>query len=460
MGSAIPRTLYDKVFDAHCVAQDGDDYLLYVDLHLVHEVTSPQAFDGLVERGRRVRRPELTLATMDHAIPTTSIDYADCSEESRLQLITLASNCQANNITLFPMGHENQGIVHVIAPEQGRVLPGMTLVCGDSHTSTHGAFGALAFGIGTSQVEHVLATQTIRVCRAKTMVITLEGELPKGLTAKDLALYVIRQIGARGGNGYVIEYKGEVVSGLTMEARMTLCNMSIEAGAKSALIAPDETTWRYLRPFFTDHNQWLEQQAYWQTLYSDDEAHFDKRFSFDVSELAPQVTWGTTPAQVIDVNQPIPLSSDSTTQGALSYMGLRGGDALSDHAIDVVFIGSCTNSRIEDLRLAASIAKLGKVAHSVRALVVPGSMAVKRQAEQEGLDKVFINAGFEWRHPGCSMCLGMNNDQLDSGQRCASTSNRNFEGRQGAGGRTHLMSPAMAAAAALNGRITDVRSWL
>lgn len=454
------KTLYDKIFDAHFVANDGEESLLYIDLHLIHEVTSPQAFSGLAEKARRVRRPELTLATMDHAIPTTSLSLDDCSSESKRQLETLASNCDEYDIPLFPMGDEKQGIVHVIAPEQGRIMPGMTVVCGDSHTSTHGAFGALAFGIGTSQVEHVLATQTLRVTRAKTMSITLTGALAVGVTAKDIALYVIGKLGAREGTGFVIEYSGECISSLSMESRMTLCNMSIEAGAKSALIAPDETTNHYLKPFMDSSKLEQNMPQRWQTLFTDDNAKFDKSLTLDVSTLSPQVTWGTSPDQVISVNDTIPTARTTSSERALHYMNLNEGDAIDGLAVDVVFIGSCTNSRIEDLRHAASIAKLGKVSTSVRAIVVPGSVAVKTQAEKEGLDKIFIDSGFEWRHPGCSMCLGMNSDQLLPGQRCASTSNRNFEGRQGAGGRTHLMSPLMAAAAALSGRIVDVRTWL
>ncbi|MEW9798365.1 3-isopropylmalate dehydratase large subunit [Alteromonas sp. CYL-A6] len=460
MANHTPKTLYEKLFDAHCVVQDGEESLLYIDLHLVHEVTSPQAFDGLVQRGRKVRRPDLTLATMDHAIPTTSADYTDCSDENRLQLATLQKNCETHAIALFPVGHDKQGVVHVIAPEQGRVQPGMTIVCGDSHTSTHGAFGALAFGIGTSQVEHVLATQTVRTSRAKTMNVELTGMLPRGVSAKDIALYVLGQIGAQGGNGHVIEYTGEVVRSLSMEGRMTLCNMAIEGGAKSALIAPDETTFRYLEATLGNEPDWPERLARWQALRSDPDARYDRKLHLDVSDLAPQVTWGTSPAQVASIEDTVPAASGPQAAQALQYMDLTEGDALMGKPLDVVFIGSCTNSRIEDLRLAAAVAKRGKVADGVRALVVPGSVAVRQQAEREGLDQIFINAGFEWRNPGCSMCLGMNNDRLEPGQRCASTSNRNFEGRQGAGGRTHLMSPAMAAAAALAGHITDVRTWL
>ncbi|MEW9799340.1 3-isopropylmalate dehydratase large subunit [Alteromonas sp. CYL-A6] len=464
----MAKTLYEKVFQAHVVDQLGDDSLLYIDRHLIHEVTSPQAFAGLNEKGRKVRRPDRTIATMDHSISTQSLALDACGPQNALQLTTLANNCKAHGITLFPVGHQKQGIVHVMGPELGLILPGMTVVCGDSHTATHGAFGALAFGIGTSQVEHVLATQTLKQSRAKTMLVNVAGTLADGLTAKDIILAIIGKIGHAGATGHVIEYAGEAIRGLSMEARMTICNMSIEAGAKAGMIAPDETTFAYIkgREYAPDGTLWDEALAYWQTLHSDDDATFDTVVELHADEIAPQVTWGTNPGQVIGVTSPVPSPDDfadpiehESAVKALKYMGLQPGDRLTDTPVSHVFIGSCTNGRIEDLRAAAAIAAKGKVADSVTAIVVPGSGAVKRQAEQEGLDKVFIEAGFEWRLPGCSMCLGMNDDLLQPGDRCASTSNRNFEGRQGRGARTHLVSPAMAAAAALKGRFADIREF-
>ena len=462
----MARTLYDKIWDAHVVDQVGNDTLLYIDRHLIHEVTSPQAFSGLAEKGRRVRRPDKTFATMDHSISTRSLAIDACGDDNKLQLETLAKNCVDQGIELFPVGHKKQGIIHVIGPEQGLILPGMTVVCGDSHTATHGAFGALAFGIGTSQVEHVFATQTLKQSRAKTMKVEVQGTLPPGITAKDIILAIIGKIGHAGATGHVLEYAGEAIRSLSMEERMTICNMSIEAGAKAGLIAPDNITIAYLsnRDRVPQGEQWEQALAYWQTLHSDDDAEFDTVVTLQAADIEPQVTWGTNPGQVTGIQQVVPaptefsdqVEQDSATK-ALRYMSLSAGQKITDIDISHVFIGSCTNSRIEDLRAAATIAAKGKVAQGVTAIVVPGSGAVKAQAEQEGLDKTFIEAGFEWRLPGCSMCLGMNDDILQPGDRCASTSNRNFEGRQGRGARTHLVSPAMAAAAALNGRFVDVR---
>lgn len=464
----MAKTLYEKVFDAHVVDTVGDDSLLYIDRHLIHEVTSPQAFAGLSEKGRRVRRPDLTIATMDHSISTRSLAVDACGPQNALQLNTLAKNCEAHGITLFPLGHKKQGIVHVMGPERGLILPGMTIVCGDSHTATHGAFGALAFGIGTSQVEHVLATQTLKQSKAKTMLVRVDGTLPVGVTAKDIILAIIGKIGNAGATGHVIEYAGEVIAKLSMEERMTICNMSIEAGAKAGMIAPDATTFRYIqdREYAPKGADWEDAINYWKTLYSDDGATFDSVVTLTASDIEPQVTWGTNPGQVMGINQRIPSPTDFTNEveresatKALEYIGLTPGQALTDVTISHVFIGSCTNGRIEDLRAAANIARQGKVADGVTAIVVPGSAEVRAQAQKEGLDAIFIESGFEWRLPGCSMCLGMNDDLLTSGDRCASTSNRNFEGRQGRGARTHLVSPAMAAAAALNGRFTDVREY-
>lgn len=462
----MPATLYEKIVDSHLIDQVGDDILLYIDRHLIHEVTTPQAFAGLAEKNRKVRRPDLTFGTMDHSISTKSLALDACGPQNELQLNTLATNCAQHGIELYPVGHKNQGIVHVIGPQLGLIHPGMTVVCGDSHTATHGAFGALAFGIGTSQVEHVLASQTLKQSRAKSMKVEVCGDLPLGLTAKDIILAIIGKIGHAGATGHVIEYCGDAISQLSMEQRMTICNMSIEAGAKAGLIAPDQKTIDYIegKDFAPKGEQWEQALAYWQTLFSDDDAHFDTVVTLQAKDIEPQVTWGTNPGQVVGINQPVPEPSEyqdsvvrDSANKALKYMGLKPGQALSDVAISHVFIGSCTNSRIEDLRAAAEIAALGKVADGVTAIVVPGSVAVKKQAEEEALDQVFIKAGFEWRLPGCSMCLGMNDDVLQPGDRCASTSNRNFEGRQGRGARTHLVSPEMAAAAAIHGKFTDVR---
>lgn len=464
----MAKTLYDKVWQAHVIDQIGEDSLIYIDRHLIHEVTSPQAFAGLNEKGRKVRRPDRTVGTMDHSISTRSLAIDACGPQNALQLNTLAKNCEEHGIKLYPVGHQKQGIVHVMGPELGLIQPGMTVVCGDSHTATHGAFGALAFGIGTSQVEHVLATQTLKQSRAKSMLINVNGTLPVGITAKDIILAIIGKIGHAGATGHVIEYAGEAITGLTMEERMTVCNMSIEAGAKAGLIAPDETTFAYLegREYAPKGSDWDAALAYWKTLYTETGAEFDSVVELDAADIAPQVTWGTNPGQVIGVDTPVPAPDDfsdpiekESAVKALAYMGLNPGEKLADVAVNHVFIGSCTNGRIEDLRAAAHIAKQGKVADAVTAIVVPGSGNVKKQAEAEGLDKVFIDAGFEWRLPGCSMCLGMNDDNLEAGDRCASTSNRNFEGRQGRGARTHLVSPAMAAAAAISGKFADVRDY-
>ncbi|WP_296046570.1 3-isopropylmalate dehydratase large subunit [uncultured Alteromonas sp.] len=464
----MAKTLYDKVWQAHIISQLGDDSLIYIDRHLIHEVTSPQAFAGLNEKGRKVRRPDRTFATMDHSISTRSLALDACGPQNKLQLQTLAENCEEHGVKLFPVGHQKQGIVHVMGPELGLILPGMTVVCGDSHTATHGAFGALAFGIGTSQVEHVLATQTLKQSRGKTMQIKVNGKLAVGITAKDIILAIIGKIGHAGATAHVIEYCGEAIEALSMEERMTICNMSIEAGAKAGMIAPDQTTFDYLegREFAPQGADWDAAVEYWKTLYSDDDAVFDAVVELEAKDITPQVTWGTNPGQVIGVNQPVPGPEDfsdsveqESARKALKYMGLTAGEKLADVAVSHVFIGSCTNSRIEDLRAAAQIAKQGKVADTVTAMVVPGSAAVKRQAEEEKLDVIFKQAGFEWRLPGCSMCLGMNDDLLTAGDRCASTSNRNFEGRQGRGARTHLVSPAMAAAAALRGKFADVRDF-
>jgi 3-isopropylmalate/(R)-2-methylmalate dehydratase large subunit len=462
----MPSTLYEKIVNAHLVEELGDDLLLYIDRHLIHEVTTPQAFAGLDEKNRRVRRPDLTFGTMDHSISTKSLALDACGPLNQLQLNTLAVNCAKHNIPLYPVGHKNQGIVHVIGPQLGLIQPGMTVVCGDSHTATHGAFGALAFGIGTSQVEHVLATQTLKQSNAKNMQVKVNGKLPLGVTAKDIILAIIGKIGHAGATGHVIEYCGTAISELSMEQRMTVCNMSIEAGAKAGLIAPDDKTIEYIRgkEFAPVGKQWEQAVTYWQSLHSDADAIFDTVVELNADEIEPQVTWGTNPGQVVGINQNVPSPasfSDSINQDsakkALKYMGLEAGQSIQDIAISHVFIGSCTNSRIEDLRAAAKVAALGRVVDGVTAIVVPGSVAVKAQAEQEQLDKIFINAGFEWRLPGCSMCLGMNDDVLGSEDRCASTSNRNFEGRQGRGARTHLVSPEMAAAAAISGKFTDVR---
>lgn len=464
----MAKTLYQKVFDAHVVREvEGETPLIYIDRHLVHEVTSPQAFDGLRAMNRQLRRPDLTWATMDHNVSTTTKDIAASGEMARIQMETLAHNCKEFGVRLYDLNHKYQGIVHVMGPELGITLPGTTIVCGDSHTATHGAFGSLAFGIGTSEVEHVMATQTLKQGRAKTMRISVNGKLSDGISAKDVVLAIIGRVGHAGGTGYVVEFAGEAIEGLTMEGRMTVCNMAIELGAKAGMIAPDQTTIDYIRgKEFAPKGEALEQAiTYWQSLKSDADAKFDAEVVLDAADIAPQVTWGTNPGQVIAVNEPIPapesfsdLMEQQSTRKALAYMDLQPGQKLSDVAIDKVFIGSCTNSRIEDLRAAAAIARGRKVAAGVQALVVPGSEQVKAQAEAEGLDKIFIEAGFEWRLPGCSMCLAMNNDRLQPGERCASTSNRNFEGRQGRAGRTHLVSPAMAAAAAVTGRFADIRA--
>lgn len=464
----MSKTLYQKVFDAHVVREvEGETPLIYIDRHLVHEVTSPQAFDGLRAMNRQLRRPDLTWATMDHNVSTTTKDIAASGEMARIQMETLAHNCKEFGVRLYDLNHKYQGIVHVMGPELGITLPGTTIVCGDSHTATHGAFGSLAFGIGTSEVEHVMATQTLKQGRAKTMRISVNGKLAEGISAKDVVLAIIGKVGHAGGTGYVVEFAGEAIEGLTMEGRMTVCNMAIELGAKAGMIAPDQTTIDYIRgKEFAPKGEALEQAiAYWQSLKSDADAKFDAEVVLDAADIAPQVTWGTNPGQVIAVNEPIPapesfsdLMEQQSARKALAYMDLQPGQKLSDVAIDKVFIGSCTNSRIEDLRAAAAIARGRKVAAGVQALVVPGSEQVKAQAEAEGLDKIFIEAGFEWRLPGCSMCLAMNNDRLQPGERCASTSNRNFEGRQGRAGRTHLVSPAMAAAAAVTGRFADIRA--
>jgi 3-isopropylmalate/(R)-2-methylmalate dehydratase large subunit len=458
-----PRTLAEKIWDDHVVRagnRDGEPDLLYVDLHLVHEVTSPQAFDGLRLAGRVVRRPDLTVATADHNVPTTDVDRPVADPISRRQLRALADNCAEFGVTCYPMGDANQGIVHVIGPELGLTLPGMTIVCGDSHTSTHGAFGALAFGIGTSEVEHVLATQTLPQKRPKTMAVEIGGELADGVTAKDVALAVIAAVGTTGGVGYVFEYRGSVVEQLSMEARMTLCNLTIEAGARAGMIAPDATTFSYVegRDFAPKGADWERALEAWRALTTDDGANFDRVVAIDGSTIRPSVTWGTNPAQVVAIDGvvPDPISfvdpaARESAARALDYMGLQPQTRIVDISVDAVFIGSCTNGRIEDLRSAAAVLAGRRVSRGVRALVVPGSRRVKEQAESEGIDRVFREAGFEWREPGCSMCLGMNPDQLAPGARCASTSNRNFEGRQGPGGRTHLVSPAVAAATAVAG---------
>ncbi|KAA8967740.1 3-isopropylmalate dehydratase large subunit [Mycobacterium sp.] len=459
-----PRTLAQKVWDDHVVVSgDGSEPdLIYIDLHLVHEVTSPQAFDGLRLAGRRVRRPDLTLATEDHNVPTLDIDKPIADPVSRNQVETLRRNCAEFGVRLHPMGDTEQGIVHVVGPQLGLTQPGMTIVCGDSHTSTHGAFGALAFGIGTSEVEHVLATQTLPVWPFKTMAVNIEGELPDAVTAKDVILSVIAEIGTAGGQGHVIEYRGSAVESLSMEARMTMCNMSIEAGARAGMVAPDATTYEFLRarPHAPTGAAWDAAVAHWERLRTDDGAEFDKEVYVDAASLSPFVTWGTNPAQGVPLAGAVPdpelMVDDAQRQAAekaLAYMDLRPGTPMREIAVNAVFVGSCTNGRIEDLRAAAHVLRGRKVADGVRMLVVPGSMRVREQAHAEGLDEIFMAAGAEWRQPGCSMCLGMNPDQLAPGQRCAATSNRNFEGRQGKGGRTHLVSPAVAAATAIRGKL-------
>jgi 3-isopropylmalate/(R)-2-methylmalate dehydratase large subunit len=459
--SAMASTLSEKIWEGHVVRRAaGEPDLLYIDLHLVHEVTSPQAFDGLRMAGRTVRRPDLTVATMDHNVPTSGLDQPVADPISAQQMSVLERNCAEFGIRCYPMGDPGQGIVHVIGPEQGLTQPGMTIVCGDSHTSTHGAFGALAFGIGTSEVEHVLATQTLPQLKPGTMAVTVDGALPAGVTAKDIVLAIIARIGTGGGIGSVIEYRGDAIRSLTMEGRMTVCNMSIEAGARAGLVAPDDTTFAYLegRAHAPKGAAWDAALDDWRALVSDDGASFDKEVVIDGAALRPHVSWGTNPGQTITIDDAVP-SPDSfgdptardAAQRALAYMGLRAGTPMRDIPVDTVFIGSCTNGRIEDLRAAAEVARGRRVRDGVRTLVVPGSVSVKQQAEAEGLDRVFVDAGFDWREPGCSMCLAMNPDKLDAGERCASTSNRNFEGRQGKGGRTHLVSPAVAAATAIAG---------
>ncbi|WP_169566212.1 3-isopropylmalate dehydratase large subunit [Sneathiella limimaris] len=465
MGAA--KTLYDKIWDSHLVdVQDDGASLLYIDRHLVHEVTSPQAFEGLRVAGRKVRRPDATFAVADHNVPTKDLHLGIVDPESKLQVETLEANVKAFGVNYFSMTDDRRGIVHIIGPEQGLTLPGMTIVCGDSHTSTHGAFGALAHGIGTSEVEHVLATQTLIQKKAMNMRVLVNGKLPVGVTAKDLALAIIGKIGTAGGTGCVIEYAGEAVRSLSMEGRMTLCNLTIEAGARAGLIAPDDTTFEYIkgRPYAPKAGAYEQAVAYWKTLTTDEGAVFDKEVVLEASEIVPYVTWGTSPEDALPITASVPFPKDFPDSGkqvaaerSLKYMGLEAGMKLTDIVVDHVFVGSCTNGRIEDMRAVAEIVKGKKVKDSVNAIIVPGSGLVKLQAEEEGLDKIFVEAGFEWREPGCSMCLAMNADRLDEGDRCASTSNRNFEGRQGRGGRTHLVSPAMAAAAAITGHLTDVR---
>ena len=464
---SAPKTLFDKIWDAHVVhRQDDGTCLIYIDRHLVHEVTSPQAFEGLRNAGRPVRAPNRTLAVADHNVPTTDRSAGIADEESRIQVEALANNAAEFGVPYFAMEDIRQGIVHVIGPEQGFTQPGMTIVCGDSHTATHGAFGALAFGIGTSEVEHVLATQTLIQKPAKNMRITVDGDLAPGVTAKDIILAIIGKLGTAGGTSHVIEFAGSAIRGLSMEGRMTICNMAIEGGARAGMIAPDEKTFAYLqgRPMAPQGEMWDKAVSYWRSLPSDDGARYDTEVTLPASEIAPTVTWGTSPEDALAITESVPDPDKekddmkrAKIERAISYMGLTPGQKLTDVKIDTVFIGSCTNSRIEDLRAAAGIAEGRQVAAGIRAMVVPGSGLVKEQAEAEGLDKVFTAAGFEWREPGCSMCLAMNADKLAEGERCASTSNRNFEGRQGRGGRTHLVSPEMATAAALTGYLTDIR---
>lgn len=464
---AKARTLFDKIWDSHLVDVQADGTcLIYIDRHMVHEVTSPQAFEGLRTAGRPVARPAKTLAVADHNVPTTDRSKGIDNEESRIQVETLEKNAAEFGVPYFPMSDIRQGVVHIVGPEQGFTLPGMTIVCGDSHTATHGAFGSLAFGIGTSEVEHVLATQTLVQAPAKNMLVQVNGDLGPGVTAKDLVLHICGVLGTAGGTGYVIEYAGEAIRKLSMEGRMTVCNMTIEAGARAGLIAPDEVTFDYVkgRPMAPKGAAYEAAVAYWKTLKTDEGAHFDTIIEIDAASIEPTVTWGTSPEDTIAISGVVPSPTDArdeakakATARSLEYMGLTAGTPITDIAIDVVFIGSCTNGRIEDLRAAADIARGRQVAPGVQALVVPGSGLVKEQAEAEGLDEIFKAAGFEWREPGCSMCLAMNADKLEPGQRSASTSNRNFEGRQGRGGRTHLVSPAMAAAAAITGKLTDVR---
>jgi len=463
----MPKTLYDKIWDEHLVHQDSDGTaLLYVDRHLVHEVTSPQAFEGLRIQGRKVRKPELTLAVPDHNVPTTDRSKGISDKQSKIQVDTLRENCKEFGINLFDVNDKRQGIVHIIGPEQGFTQPGTVIVCGDSHTATHGAFGSLAFGIGTSEVEHVLATQTLIQKKSKNFRVNVNGSLPSGVTSKDVILKIIGTIGTAGGTGYVIEFAGEVIRNLSVEQRMTICNMTIEAGARAGLIAPDDKTIEYFkdRPMSPKGDNWTKAVSHWKKLFSDNDAKFDKEINIDAKDIEPLVTWGTSPQDVSPITGEVPDPEKEQDQDrktamyrSLEYMGLKPKMKISDIKVDKIFIGSCTNGRIEDLRLAANLLKGKKIANDVSAMVVPGSGLVKKQAEEEGIDKVFKNAGFEWREPGCSMCLGMNEDQLSSKERCASTSNRNFEGRQGRGGRTHLVSPGMAVAAAIKGYLADVR---
>jgi len=469
------KTLYDKIWDSHLIDDDGKSQLLYVDRQLIHEVTSPQAFEGLRMSGRKPRNPKAHLAVADHNVPTVNADRGHGTAgikdaTSKIQVETLEANCKEFGIKYFDLDDKKQGIVHIVGPEQGLTQPGMIIVCGDSHTSTHGAFGALAFGIGTSEVEHVLATQTLIQQRAKNMLVRVDGKLGFGVTAKDIILAIIGKIGTAGGTGYVIEYAGEAISTLSMEGRMTVCNMSIEAGARAGLIAPDETTYQYLkgRPLAPKDADFDKAVKYWDSLKSDSGAFYDKTIVLNANEIVPFVTWGTSPEDSLPITASVPFPEDFADAGkqvavkrSLEYMGLKSGTPLEEIQIDKVFIGSCTNGRIEDLRIAAKLAQGKKIAKNIKlAMVVPGSGLVKEQAEKEGLDKIFIEAGFEWRQPGCSMCLAMNADQLENGERCASTSNRNFEGRQGRGGRTHLVSPEMAVAAAVNGHLSDARKML
>ncbi len=467
--AAAPKTMYDKIWEKHLVHQEANgDAILYIDQQLCHEVTSPQAFEGLRMAGRKVRRPEKVMAVQDHNVPTTDRSKPIEDPISRKQIETLRANCKEFGIRLYDVGDIEQGVIHVVGPEQGYTRPGMTIVCGDSHTATHGAFGALAFGIGTSEVEHVLATQTLRQKKSKTMRITVDGTLAQGVTAKDLILYIIGKMTTAGGAGYVVEFAGEAFRALSMEGRMTVCNMAIEMGARAGMIAPDETTFEYLRGrnFVPKGADFDAAVAEWKTLATDEGASFDKEVRFDAADVEPTVTWGTNPAQSVPVGANVPSPDDfanadekKMAKAALEYMALEAGAPMTSIKLDWVFIGSCTNGRIEDFRAAAAVVKGYKVADGVRAIAVPGSGLVKKQAEEEGLDKIFVEAGFEWREPGCSMCLAMNPDRLQPGERCAGTSNRNFEGRMGKGGRTHLVSPATAAAAAIAGHFVDIREW-
>jgi 3-isopropylmalate/(R)-2-methylmalate dehydratase large subunit len=466
----MPKTLYDKIWESHLIHESqGETSVIYVDRHLIHEVTSPQAFEGLRLTARKVRAPGKTFATMDHNVSTRTKDWSLVEETSRIQMQKLSDNCKEFGVTLYDFSHKDQGIVHAIGPELGLTQPGMVIVCGDSHTATHGAFGALAFGIGTSEVEHVLATQTLQQTKAKSLLINIEGTLGFGITPKDIILYIIGKIGTAGATGYVIEYAGSAITTLSMEGRMTICNMSIEAGGRAGMIAPDETTFAYIkgRDFAPKGNDWDKAVSYWKTLSSDQGAKHDLVVNIKAEDIKPQVTWGTSPGQVTSIDGIVPDPESfsnpvdrTAARNALKYMDLIPGTKISDIKIDKVFIGSCTNGRIEDLRAAAKILKGKKVHTGVQAIVVPASGRIRRQAEAEGLDKVFTDAGLEWRFAGCSMCLGMNDDQLKKGERCASSSNRNFEGRQGPGGRTHLLSPEMAAVAALTGQLTDVRKFI